>query len=267
MIDTFTIKEEKFVNEIYYVNLGVSFNKKKIFQYLENKNIFASMPLRQKFLFIPIIIDENKKDLLIFYDNKFFDEWNKSTETHHLIEYILPAEDLEDLRKIKDRYDEIEKYDFNEITKKYSLNNSIITLIFINNNEVRILSRIIAKDNTILKNQSFSNIDINKDEEFLKIIKNLKLIYEDYWKDHNEINTSIKLILKIKVENKDSIKVLNFEKVLTKIDLVYDYYISKFDKEFTYYEVIFNNTPNVFLKTMKEYNYNFNIQNKIWTLK
>ena len=93
------------------------------------------------------------------------------------------------------------------------------------------------------------------------------MIYEDYWKDHNEINTSIKLILKIKVENKDSIKVLNFEKVLTKIDLVYDYYISKFDKEFTYYEVIFNNTPNVFLKTMKEYNYNFNIQNKIWTLK
>ena len=30
MIETFTIKEEKFVNEIYYVNLGVSFNKKNI---------------------------------------------------------------------------------------------------------------------------------------------------------------------------------------------------------------------------------------------
>jgi len=29
MIESFTIKEEKFINEIYYVNLGVSFNKKK----------------------------------------------------------------------------------------------------------------------------------------------------------------------------------------------------------------------------------------------
>ena len=29
MVETFTIKEEKFVNEMYSVNLGVSFNKKK----------------------------------------------------------------------------------------------------------------------------------------------------------------------------------------------------------------------------------------------
>ena len=29
MIESFTIKEEKFIDEIYYVTLGVSFNKKK----------------------------------------------------------------------------------------------------------------------------------------------------------------------------------------------------------------------------------------------
>ena len=29
MIESFSIKEEKFINEIYYVNLGVSFNRKK----------------------------------------------------------------------------------------------------------------------------------------------------------------------------------------------------------------------------------------------
>ena len=40
MIESFTIKEEKFIDEIYYLNLGVSFNKKKVFNYLENKNIF-----------------------------------------------------------------------------------------------------------------------------------------------------------------------------------------------------------------------------------
>ena len=40
MIESFTIKEEKFIDEIYYVNLGVSFNKKKIFSYLEKKIFF-----------------------------------------------------------------------------------------------------------------------------------------------------------------------------------------------------------------------------------
>ena len=32
MIESFSIKEEKFIDEVYYVNLGVSFNKKKNFQ-------------------------------------------------------------------------------------------------------------------------------------------------------------------------------------------------------------------------------------------
>ena len=40
MIETFSIKEEKFINEIYFVNLGVSFNKKKIFSNLKKKISF-----------------------------------------------------------------------------------------------------------------------------------------------------------------------------------------------------------------------------------
>ena len=38
MIESFSVKEEKFIDETYYVNLGVAFNKKKILNYLENKN-------------------------------------------------------------------------------------------------------------------------------------------------------------------------------------------------------------------------------------
>ena len=66
MIESFSIKEEKFVNEIYYVNLGVSFNRKKVFSFLERNNIFQSIPLKKKILFINVIIDEEKKQLLIF---------------------------------------------------------------------------------------------------------------------------------------------------------------------------------------------------------
>ena len=72
MIESFTIKEEKFINEIYYLKLGVSFNKKKIFKFLEMKNIFPSIPNKQKFLFIPIIIEEKKEDLFIFSNSYSF---------------------------------------------------------------------------------------------------------------------------------------------------------------------------------------------------
>ena len=48
MIESFSIKEEQFINEIYYVNLGVSFNRNKIFNFLKKNNIFPSIPLKKK---------------------------------------------------------------------------------------------------------------------------------------------------------------------------------------------------------------------------
>ena len=41
----------------------------------------------------------------------------------------------------------------------------------------------------------------------------------------------------------------------------------KFDKDYTYYRVIFNGTPSTFLKKMEEKDYNFNTQNKIWSIR
>ena len=265
-IDSFSIKEEKFINETYYVNLGVSFNKKQIFRFLEKKNIFPSIPLKKKFLFIPILIDEKNKDLLIF-DNKIFKEWNNHSESYHLIDYLLPTEDLEDINLIKKNFDLIEEYDFEEIIKKYYLDNSIISLIFKNKKEIRVLSRIITNKNIVLKNQTFSNINIDNQDEVKSLVKDLKLIYEDHWKKSNQINTSIKLSLNIGIKSSNNSKISEFEKALEDIDLINDFFISKFDKNYIYFQVIFNGTTEMFLKLMSENNFSFNTDKKIWILK
>ena len=206
---------------------------------MEKKNIFPSALKKKKFLFIPIIIDEKEDNLLIFTKNKIFENWNNLNETFHLIDYILLTEDLEDISLIQSKYKFIEEYDFKEITDKYFLNDSIIALFFKSKNDVRVLSRIKIKDNTNIKNQSFSNIDLNDNEQSTKIVNDLKIIYEDYWKNMNQINTSIKLPISIKASNFDNSKIINFEKVLDKTDLIYNYTISKFDKDFIYYQINF----------------------------
>ena len=267
MIESFSIQEEKFIKEIYYVNLGVSFNKKKIYKYLEERNIFPSVPNRKKFLFIPIIIDENKKDLLIFDKNEILKNWNINTEKTHLIEYLLPTEDLEDLDQIKRNYEIIEQYDFNEVTSKYNLDDSIISLIFRNKDGLRVLSKITYNNNVVIKNESFPLRNLNDKDQINKLIKELKLVYEDHWKKINQINTSIKLLLNIKISNKNSEILSNFEKNLNNLDLINHFFITKFDKDYTYYQVIFNGTPSTFLKTMEEKDYNFNTQNKIWSIR
>tara|TARA_Y100000741_G_scaffold200209_1_gene152294 strand:- start:958 stop:2034 length:1077 start_codon:yes stop_codon:yes gene_type:complete len=267
MIDSFSIKEEKFIDEIYYVNLGVSFNKKKFFSFLEKKNIFPSTSNKKKFLFIPIIIDENKKDLLIYSENKFYNEWNSFSKNYHLINYILPTEDLEDLNLIKKNYGNIEDFNFKEITNKYNLENSIVALIFKNEKEMRVLSKISIKDNINIKNQSFSNINLNDKKQLENIINQLKIIYEDYWKDSNRINTSIKLLLTIEINSSNENKIRNFEKVLNDTDLIYSFNISKFNKDSIFYKIIFNGTPDIFLKSMNDNKFDFDTQKKTWVLK
>ena len=266
MIETFSIKEEKFIDQKYYVNLGVSFNKKKIFRYLEKKNIFPSRILKEQFLFIPVIIDEKGNDISIFSNNPIYNDWNKTNKRYQLIKYLLPSEDLEDLNLIKKKLDVIETYDFNEITKKYFLKNSIISLIFKGNNEVRILTKIYNDKNEIIKNNTFKNINIDNGTDLNFLIENLKNLFEDTWKKLNEINTSIKVPITIKIKNDDLKRSNNFELFLNEIDMVSDYYVEKFDKEFIFYEVLFNGTVQNFINIMKNNKYNLNTQKKVWTI-
>ena len=266
MIETFSIQEEKFIDQIYYVKLGVSFNKKKIFNYLEKKNIFPSQIIREKFLFIPIIIDENINDLIIFSKNPIYNKWNEDKSRFALINYLLPTEDLEDLNLIKKNLDNIENYNFNEITKKYSLDNYIISLIFKSKNEIRVLSKIFNKKNEIIKNDTFKNIDLSKQKDLSIFINDLKNSFEDNWKKINEINTSIKLPIVIKFKNNDVRKTIQFEAVLNDIELVNDFFIKRFDKEFVFYEILFNGSVQNFINIMQNKDYNLNTQKKVWTM-
>tara|TARA_B100000795_G_C22773524_1_gene428964 strand:- start:623 stop:1702 length:1080 start_codon:yes stop_codon:yes gene_type:complete len=267
MIETFSIKEEKFINEIYYLNLNVSFDKKKIFKFLESKDIFPSLPYPKKIFFFPIIIDENTNEILIFSENPLFKKWNLDKKKYQLLHYVLPSEDLEDLNLISNKIDIIEDYDFKEIIKKYNLENYIITIIFKNNEEIRVLSKINFDQIMDLNNLTLKNINLDSDTDIKKFIEKLKIIYEDYWKSKNQINTSIKLPLMISINNDNNSKVSQFEKSLTSLDHVYDFYIYKFDNEKNIYKIIFNGSPDDFLKNMKDKNYEFNIQNQIWILK
>ncbi len=267
LIETFSIKEERFIDDIYYLTLNVSFNKKKLFNLLERKNIFPSLPAKKDILFIPVILNENTDEIYIFSESDLFNLWNLDVKNYHLLKYILPTEDLEDFNLIKQNSDNLENYDFKEITKKYNLNDFIITIIFKNNGEIRVLNKINLNEKLDIKNLNFKNIDLNNEKETKRFIKNLKSIFEDYWKSKNEINTSVKLPLTVSIDNQNNSKISEFELVLTNIDLIYDFSIYKFDNLNNIYKIVFNGSPDYFLKIMKDKNYEFNTQNKIWSVK
>ena len=266
MIETFSIKEEKFIDEIYYLVLNVSFNKKNIFDLLESKNVFPSSPVKKDFLFIPVFVDQNKNQVSMFSEDKLFSSWNVNNKKYDLLNYILPTQDLDDFSLIKRNINNLETYDFKEIINKYNINDHIIMIVFKDDNKIRVFNKIYFNKKKNIKNLNYTEVNFDEEEELFEFINNLKLVYEDFWKSQNQINTSVKLSLNISIDNSNNIKINKFEKILSDMDLIYNFSIYKFDKRNNLYKVIFNGTPDKFLEVMSDQNYDFEIKNKIWVL-
>ena len=266
MVETFSIVEEKFIEEIYYLTLNVSFNKKNIFDLLESKNIFPSLPLKKDFLFIPVFVDQNKNQVSMFSENKLFTNWNLNNKKYDLLNYILPTQDLDDFNMIKKNINNLETYDFKEILDKYNIDDHIIMIVFKNDNKIRVFNKIFFNQKNNLKNLNYTNVNFDDEQEIFKFIDILKLVNEDFWKSQNEINTSVKLSLNISIDNTNNIKINKFEEILSDMDLIYNFYIYKFNNKNNFYKIIFNGTPDKFLEVMSHQNYDFEIRNKIWLL-
>jgi hypothetical protein len=267
MIDSFTISDEKFINNEYFANLETTFNKKKILKFLENKNIFPSIPLRNKVLLFPILVETKDNNIYLFNNNIFYDRWNEQKNSYDLLDYLLPSEDIEDLIELQKTSKDIETYDFSNLINKYDIKDSIILIIYKEGNGIRTLSKINLNNTLKIQNKNYPKIDIINEDDFFNIIKSLKQLYEDQWKKNNEINTSIKLPITISINSKKTKKIMELERVLNSIDLVSDFNIFNFNSESIQYKIIYNGTPNIFLNDMEKNNLELEMKNNIWKIK
>jgi hypothetical protein len=266
MIDSFTISDEKFINNEYFADLETTFNKKKILKFLENENIFPSIPRRNKVLLLPILVETKDNNIYFFNNNIFYNKWNKKKNSYDLLDYLLPSEDIEDLIELQKISKDIEAYDFSNLINKYDIEDSIILIIYKEGNNIRTLSKINLNDNLKLQNKNYYKVDIVNEYDFFNIVKSLKQLYENEWKKNNEINTSIKLPITISIDAKKNKRIIELERALDSIDLVSDFNILNFNSESAQYRIIYNGTPNVFLNDMRKRNLELEIKNNIWTI-
>ena len=267
MIDSFTISDEKFINNEYFAKLETTFNKKKILNLLEKRSIFPSIPIRNKVLLIPILVNTETESIHLFNNNIFYEKWNEIKKSYELLNYLLPSEDLEDLNKLQEISNSVESYDFTDLIKKYDLNDYIISIVYKNKDEVKILSKINLNNSLKVNNQKYSKINLTNEKDFNMILENLKNLYEDEWKKNNEINTSIKLPLTISIKSQDYKKIIYLEEVLANIDLISNFYILNFNNKFTQYRIIYNGSPKTFFNSMNNKYFEMMIENNIWTVK
>ncbi len=266
MVDSFTITDEQFIENNYLAKINVSFEKKKVLNFLYKKNITPAIPLDKKIIFLPIIINLNSNDLSIFLNNKFYSNWNKFLDQSELLTYMLPSEDLEDYSIIKKNLENIENYNFEKLLSKYN-NDYVVAIFFHDKNNLNVLSKINFNDKLTISNSEFTNINPENIEKVLGIIKELKINYEDSWKKENLINISIKLPLTISIDSKNLKLLKRFEQELNSSDLVYNYYVETITNNETIYKIIYNSTPKKFIKNFKDKNFQIDFNNEIWLIK
>ena len=266
-VESFSVLNEKFENNKYYGTFEINFNKKNIVSYLRNKNIFHSRMEEKDILFIPVFINLDDDSLLLFDENPFYKNWIDVEENYFLLKYILQSEDLDDYKLIKDRIDQIENYDFNEIISKYELNeNFIIFIVFQDNDSFKTFSKFNV--NTIKSNfkLEFKKFNFDKEEKIKKLIKSMKIRYDDEWKKINLINSSIKLNIQLNIDSKNIAFIEKIEKIINEVELIENYFISFFDNEISRYTILSNSTPDKLIKEFNKYNIKVSIENNIWTL-
>ena len=264
LINSFSITDEKFIENKYIANFEVDFDKKQVHELLERNNIFPSIPIEKKVFLIPVLIDSDKSQVSLFSENPFYFNWNNFDKSYFLLKYILPNEDLEDLKFIKKNLYNIEDYDFSEIISKYDLEDYIIVIFFKNENKLRALSKINLSNNLIVSNKIFSEINNYEKNSLDYLIKELKIYYEDEWKKINLINTSIKLPVTLSLDSKNYKLIQNFEKKLKSLDLVSNFYIDHFSSNETIYKIVYNGSPDKFVNEFELENFKIDTSYKIW---
>ena len=268
-VDSFSVVNEKFENNKYHGIFEINFDKNKILSFLRSKNIFHSRMIEKKVLFIPIFINSEKGNLMLFNENPFYKNWYYEEDNDHqyLLKYVLQNEDLDDYKLIQERINFIENYDFKEIISKYELNESfIIFIVFTDNNNFKTFSKL--NINSIESNfkQEFKRFNLEDQDKVKELIRLIKIKYDDEWKKINLINTSIKLNIQLNVDSKNIILIEKIEKVLSQIELIEKYYISFFNNEITSYSILSNSTPDKLIKELEKFNFKISTENNTWVL-
>jgi len=264
LVESFSIVDEKFIDNKYVSKFEVEFDKKQVFRYLERKNIFPSIPKEKDLLLIPILIDNNKKQILLFSENPFYMNWNKSNKKYHLLNYILPNEDIEDINVIKKNFNNIEEYSFNEIISKYEINDYIILILIQKENSFNALMKTNLNNKLVISNKNF---EWKENHSVEKIIEDLKIEFENQWKKLNIINVSIKLPITLSVNPKNYKLIQNLEKKLNDLDLVSNFYIDSFTNKKLIYKITYNSTPDKFINEFSNSNIKLNTSQSIWSVK
>ena len=219
----------------------------------------------KEFYVLPILIKEN--EIFIFNNNFFYKNWNEIDE-NKLIEFILPLENIEIVKKINDNKENLLNLDINILFQEYVNKNLALILIEefkTDNMKIFIKSSIQGKEITKslnlkkekkVDNNFYEKILIKSKKELVNLVKSNNLI---------NIRTPSFLNTKLNLDEKNNLVELNSR--VKNIDTIENIYVQEFNKDSMNLKIKYLGKLEKLINDLKKININLELKNDQWVIK
>ena len=264
LINRFQIVEESYKKNKYKATFKIYYDNDEVKKILKNKNISFAQPENIDVIFFPILFINNEVQSLD--ENFFYKKWPDVKVFNESINFILPIDDIEDFNKIKKMENNIEELNVNDFTNKYNIKNYAFLIIYYEKNNLIIHIKTNYNNNKNTKNISYKNININDETSLKPILKEVKKILIETWKEANVINLLMPLSIKLKFLHSDLSDFDKLKNTFSEINIIDNFLLEEFNINYSFFEIYYYGNPKKLKNELNKYGYNLTNDQGYWEL-
>ena len=246
------------------INFNITFDKDKIHDLFYKLGISYSDVSDKELYVLPIFIKDN--EIFIFNNNFFYQNWNE-IYFNDLIEFTLPLENIEIIKKINDSKSNLINLDLFDLFDEYQ--NKNLALILIEDSKIsknKLFLKTSIQDKTISKNLKINENNLEKEELYKEIIVQIKKELINIVKSKNLIDVRTPFFLNVKLNlNKSNLVELNLR--LKKVDSIENIYVQEFNKNYMNLKIKYLGNLDKIINQLKRENIDLKLINDQWVFK
>ena len=246
------------------INFNITFDKDKIHDLFYKLGISYSDVSEKELYVLPIFIKDN--EIFIFNNNFFYQNWNE-IYFNNLIEFILPLENIEIIKKINDSKGNLINLDLFDLFDEYE--NKNLALILIEDSKIsknKLFLKTSIQNKTISKNLKINENNLEKEELYKEIIVQIKKELINIIKSKNLIDVRTPFFLNVKL-NLDRSNLVELNLRLKKVDSIENIYVQEFNKNYMNLKIKYLGNLDKIINQLKRENIDLKLINDQWVFK
>ena len=257
------ILDEK--KNIELARFNILFDKDKIHELFYKRGILYSEFYDKELYILPILIKEN--EIFIFNSNYFYENWNQ-VQKDDLIEFILPLENIEIIKKINENKSNLINLSIIEVFQEYSNKNLALILIEDSKtNSGKIYIKTIIQEKEISKSLELKKQNLDTFKFYEQIITETKKELANLIKFTNLIDIRTPSFVNIKLYLNKKSNLVEFNSKIKNIESIEDIYIQEFNKDYINLRIKYLGKLDKLINQLKRESINLQFINDKWVIK